>query len=90
MEKKLISFLKHFLYVSLVSAVLFFSAIYMTVIFGFGSSPLSDIFGVSLIYYFVWVPIIIGLFSLFSKYYRKLSFKKSILHTLVFSLFIFL
>ena len=84
MKEKLLTFLKHFLYVSLTSAVLFFSAIYMIVIFEFRLSPLRDIFGeYVLIYSCIAVPIIIGIFSLLIKYYRKLSFKKSVLNTLI-------
>ncbi len=83
MKSKTLNSLKHFLYIGLLFTVLFLLTVFLIVLFGFGDSLLVDIFGSDLIYVFIVIPILIGLSSLFLKYIRKLSFKKTILYSII-------
>lgn len=83
MKDKIINFIKHFLYIGLLIFTLVYITIGLAVLFSFGSTLLLDIFGNGLLYFFYTTAILIGIFSLFLKYKRKLSFSKTTLYSVI-------
>ena len=83
MKDKIITFIKHFLYIGFLILSLFYIATFMIVMFSFDSSLLLDIFGTGLIYFFIAIPIILAIYSLYLKYKRKFSFTKTIMYSVI-------